>query len=188
MNSAEPSTTPLRLLTLFVVCIGVLAIFTIAFVDGPEPSHAFLDVISVHDSMIPSHTAVQLPGNEGVPLFEGELAASESGMEFRTWLFRWNGRWASVHAFDGSFDPPPNSRVLTPERPERVTFEAGDLSLISWEIGNKTWVIAGSDDARSLLVLSGLVIEQGIESLSRQTPAPGGPPSGAAPESAPPQQ
>jgi len=159
-------------------------VFTIAFVDGPDLSHAFRNVISVHDSMIPTHTSVRTPGNEGRPLFEGKLAASESGVEFETWMFRWNGRWASVHALDGSFDPPPNSRVVTPEQPERTTFDAGDLTLIRWEARNTTWTIAGSDDVPSLLSLSELVIKQGMDSLSRQTPALADPPSGDEQENA----
>ncbi len=159
-----PSTSPVRLLALLLGCGVALAVLTVAFVDGPDPSHSFRQLISVHDSLIPRHTLGADPA-DGPPRLEGQLAATESGMTFSTWMFRWRGRWVSVHRVERSLTLPPQSRVLAPEPPERSTFEAGDLSLLAWDDGARTWVIAGSDDARHLLALSNVVVAEGIEGL-----------------------
>lgn len=173
-------TSPVRLLALVLGCSALLTVLTIAFIDGPDPSHAFRHVISVHDSMIPTHTVGGAP-TDGPPRLEGELAASESGMAFATWMFRWRGRWVSVHRVESSLTLPPQSRVLSPADPQRSTFEAGDLSLVSWEDGARTWVVAGSDDARQLLRLADRVVDGGIEALLEARSAPSRAPTEPAP-------
>jgi hypothetical protein len=167
MSPTTPSTTPVRLFVLVSVCAGLLGIFTIAFVDGPEPSNLHRNLVAVHDSLIPVRTRVTAPWEDDRPLLEGDLSATESGVAFHTWMFRWRGRWASVHRLEGSVEPPPQSRVLDLVEPARTTFEIADLSIVTWERDGATWVIAGSDDPRSLLELSSRVLQEGIEELAR---------------------
>ena len=179
-----PSTNPVRLAALVAGCLGVLVIVTIAFVDGPDPSHGYRHLVSVHDSLIPTHTAVS--PTESRPRLEGQASVREEDLTFSTWMFRWRGRWASVHRVDRLLEMPPQSRVLERSQPERFTFDLGDLSIVAWQEAARTWVIAGSDDARSLVDLSALVLDEGIESLSRSpSPQRPGPSLGDAPASAP---
>jgi|GEM_PF-6960900 len=167
---SSPSTTPLRLLMLLGGCAAALVVLTIAFVDGPDPSHAFRDVVSVHDSMIPRQTRGGVPGGDDTAALEGTLTSKSGDLRFQTWMYRWRGRWASVHRFERPLALPPQSRVLAHDAPERSTFQLGDLTLISWEEPGETWVVAGSDDARGLLTLADRARTRGIDSLSPSTP------------------
>lgn len=179
-----PATNPVRLAALVAGCLGVLVVVTIAFVDGPDPSHGYRHLVSVHDSLIPTHTAVS--PSENRPHLEGQASVREKDLTFSTWMFRWRGRWASVHRVDRLLEMPPQSRVLERSQPERSTFDLGELSVVAWQDAARTWVIAGSDNARSLVDLSALVLDEGIESLSRATPPPTpGPSPDAAPAGAP---
>ncbi|MCO4773580.1 MAG: hypothetical protein KDA24_26340 [Deltaproteobacteria bacterium] len=187
MTRVSESTNPVRLVVILAGCLGLLAMFTVAFVDGPDPSHAFRNLISVHDSLIPAHTSAS-PGPGDRPRLEGSLSIGGDDLPFQTWMFRWRGRWASVHRVSRTLTLPPQARIIERAHPERATFDVGDLALLVWDDGNETWVIAGSDAAPSLLALSQLVLTEGIDALSRSTDSRSGPSPAAGPtvEPAPP--
>jgi len=151
--------SPLRLLTLLGVVIGLLVVLTVAVVDGPGPSPAFQSLVSVHDSMIPATAAQAGPG--APPVLTAELSVQDGAFQMDSQMLAWRGRWYSVHRIDGQPDIPPQSRTLDAGEPPIHSFDVADLTLVTWVDGRTTVVLASSGSERELHELARMVQPHG---------------------------
>lgn len=152
--------SPLRLLTLLGVVIGLLVVLTVAVVDGPGPSPAFQSLVSVHDSMIPARTAASA-GPDAPPVLTAELSVQDGAFQMASQMLAWRGRWYSVHRIDGQPDIPPQSRTLDAGEPPIHAFDVADLTLVTWVDGRTTVVLASSGSEGELHELARLVQPHG---------------------------
>ncbi len=171
-----------RILGLIGAVICGLVVLTIAFVDGPAPSPAYRSVVSVHDSLIPTHTVGASP-DEGPPVLESEIQVRHDGVNMSSQGIRWKGVWFSVHQIEGQPDVPPQSRTVRAGEPQMFAFDVGDLTLLTWLRNGHTVAVASSAAEPDLLELALLVEPTGryVPPITppRAPPAPGGPPAAA---------
>ncbi len=176
-----------RLIGLVAVVLGILAVLMIAFVDPQAPALPFRVVVSVHDSLIPPHTAAP-PRRGEPPILEAEVQVRQDDVVMSSQGLRWRQRWFSVHLIEGQPALPPYARTVRAGEPEMMAFDIEDLTLVTWLHRGDTVAVASSASQQDLIDLALLVEPEGryVPAVTppRDRPAPPEPP-GAAPGPAP---